>query len=337
MEENTDRIGNLSEWYSEQILGIQEKVKPHSNYLFKGIKIFTSLPLILLGIVSLYFLIMVIIGIFTGFGGAGEAFSRIGKMWIFAFIISLIYFSWAWLIYLLAWEKINSFEMMKNKGKIFEIGEGKARELKEMIIELAIKMNVDFRDILFWSTINKETFPSVEVDKFGKINLLLPLNFIHFFEQNKPEAKAILAHELGHVLQHDTKIYLETDSYFEVIRMILFPLGIFNLLIHLYLLFASGNYAKIAGSDPLIIITCIIFIWDITLIVYLYNGFKILREARRDSERLADTAAVLYADGSSLISVLERIKNDFVKHKSNATHPDKMDRIENINSVLKLN
>jgi Peptidase family M48 len=327
-----DKIEDVSEWYLEQCIIQEKKAKTHSSYLFGGIKLlqyFIKIFLVML-------LLQLAINLWISFDER-QSSSSVYSFFTIGFIIILIYSTIAWVIFLLSWEKINSFELMIKNEKVFLIPENKGKDLKLAIKELADNMRINYSLISFWSIINRDKYPSIEEDKSGNINMLLPINFISFFTKNREGGISILAHELGHVLQKDTKLYLTTDAYFEIIRKIYLPVSILNLLIHVWVIFSSNNVSKIFNSDLTSFIVGSILVWDVILISYLYNGFISLRETRRTSEKLADTAAVIFANGRSLQEILESMPNTSGSSKATSIHPNNMERIENIKFILNLN
>jgi hypothetical protein len=321
--------------YLAELPAQQDNAKARSRYLFRGIRLFLVLPCLTLTLtIVLMLLTNSIVHDDPGYYDE-RTLNAEYRSFGWGLGLSFLYFSLAWFIYLLAWEKIHVFERMKTQGFIFPIAEDQGTHLNKMVKELASKMGIDFSMIVFWGTLSNNKYPSIEEDKAGFIHLLVPLHFLSLLEETEEESRAVLAHELGHVLQEDTKLYLFTDAYFTVIRDLLLPAVVVNFVVSIGLLFVKGVASSLSSPQfvvPYIIEVCL----NLFIIYYLQKGFEELRTTRRTSELLADTASVIYADGSALKAVLECLPDLGVENRAAATHPGKYERIEHIDGLLHL-
>jgi hypothetical protein len=313
-------------WYKDQLPIQEQKAASQRKYLFRCIKFFMAF-IILYAAILFYVFVIFLINSYDLDPSLLYAFFTLG------FTAIIICVALGWLVYLLSWERINTFNLMIQKNNIFLFADNKIPEIKSTVIQLAKSMNIDPDLILYWGILNRSNYPSIEEDlNAGQINLLLPINFIMNFNKNKDEGAAILAHELGHVLQKDTQLYLNTDAYFNVIRSLLIPGTIVSIIVQIIFACSKQGLNLIASSDIFQVVIALVALYDIWLLHYLTKGFETLRETRRESEKLADTASVIFANGNALIEVLKRIKESGTN--AIATHPDKVERIEHINYLL---
>jgi hypothetical protein len=238
----------------------------------------------------------------------------------------------------LSWEKINSLKVLKAKRKIFRLNHEDAPEFTNLIRSLAQRMDIPYARITLWSAITKNKFPSVEEDKMGEIHLVIPISFLRFFEENPGQAEAVLAHEFGHVLQKDTHLFHIADAYFDVIRSIWLPTAYLNIVLKILIMLWHIE-TVIMVMQTYMLLTCVVlgsFVFDVLVIRYMTKGFKDLRQSRRESEKLADIAACVFADASALNEVLSSENNEVaaITGKNDSVHPSKSERRKNIKHIL---
>ena len=326
---------SLDEWYSQQAALQRDEVKNHSKYLFGGLKFYKWYNIIVLGFIILRGLQIIINYSEPNWPNSSDEFSsnqsdaQLTQLYYLLFVL-LVNSSISWAVYRECIEKINSFRKMIARGEVFPYSENKIIKIRAAVKELCTKMAINFNFVRFWGILNADEFPSVEEDPdTGCTDILIPANFIVYFETNKGEGIAVLAHELGHVLQKDTDIYVKTEAYFEVVRKIFLPLTIINGLSHLVLFFLVSS----TDDHPFFVLFLIcLLVFDGFVINYLYTGFNKLRETHRNSEKLADAAAVIYANGFNLINVLNTFDN--IEVTPTAIHPNKEERISYINTFF---
>ncbi|MDP9080461.1 MAG: M48 family metalloprotease [Bacteroidota bacterium] len=321
----------LDQWYSEQVDFQRDHVKNHAKYLFGGLKFYKWYNIVVLVLIILQVLFMFMDYAQDYQPGSSDQFfqdngPRLTQLYCLLFGL-LVNSSISWFVYTECLKKINSFRKMIADGAIFPFGENKIINIREAVKDLCGRMGINFKFVRFWGILNADKFPSIEEDPdTGCADILIPTNFIVYFETNRDEGVAVLAHELGHVLQKDTDIYVKTEAYFEVVRKIFLPLTILNGLGHLALFF----WVHSLDDHPILELFLLsLLAFDGLVINYLYTGFDKLRETHRNSEKLADAAAVIYANGFDLINVLNAFDN--IEATPSAIHPNKEERISHIN------
>jgi len=132
-------------------------------------------------------------------------------------------------------------------------------------------------------------------------------------------AKAILAHELGHILQGDTRLWLASSAFIDVIFRGVNGILYYNLIIKIittiaqcWTTFSQANAFGYRSGDDAMDGLATIFFTGLAGIVFQLIIIRIVRIQREslsraliESEMLADMAAVIYSDGSALARALE--------------------------------
>jgi ABC-type multidrug transport system fused ATPase/permease subunit len=320
---------SIEDWYKLRTEFQREEVKKNTKYLFGGLKIYRWYIITVFVVIVLY-LVIFVAAFLSDFSSRNmtEVFESLreseGKI-IVIITVFLVNFSISFFVYLLCLEKINQFKLLKQNNLIFQFGNNKILNIRNSVKVLCEKMTIDFSRIKFWGALNSNTFPSIEEDiENNFIDILIPCKFISYFESSPNEGEAILAHELGHILQNDTDIYLKAEAYFGVVRNVFLPLVSINAVCHLILFF----YLHLEEMTLSSFFLFSLLVFDASVIYYLTKGFDKLKETHKESERLADAAAVIYSDGFSLINVLNAFNDS--QHNSNSIHPSIDDRITSI-------
>lgn len=154
---------------------------------------------------------------------------------------------------------------------------------------------------------------------------------------NPDELKGILAHELGHMANGDTKallIKLVGNGFFSVIIFVL--RFIVNILENLSLILSSRNIVLAVISFVTIISR--IFM-DLAIIVFVFVGDAIIALNSRYSEFLADEYAHLIGYGADLknalyiLSKLTMPRKVTLMERIRATHPYTSARIERLEQL----
>ena len=214
------------------------------------------------------------------------------------------------------------FEYIRNKD-LKKLEEDQFLPLWKLVKTLYEKMNIDKRKSfrIFLSKSNTY-FPSIE-EHHNSIYLITPMNFLSLVINNEGEAKAILAHEFGHVLQGDTNLWLQISNYTSGTHKI-----VFSFLVSLIIFLIITVYL----NPPLI--TWGIIIQFILLFSTAFDCLRLKKDClwcRKNSEKLADTAAIIYADPKDLISTLKKYS---LKNSISLIHPPLDVRINEIESKL---
>jgi hypothetical protein len=105
-----------------------------------------------------------------------------------------------------------------------------APELWQILDELQDRMGIQAAHVtVIVATRNYGDSPSV-IDVEGCPRLVVPLGFFKVLGQAPGAAKAMLAHELAHVSQHDTRLWLLATAYLKGLKWLLLPYAIFAFL-----------------------------------------------------------------------------------------------------------
>ena len=161
-------------------------------------------------------------------------------------------------------------------------------------MDLAEKVGIDSSKITLWRSGSQAYCPSVIVQK-GRINLVCPLGFIQLFQSDNGAATAMLAHEFGHVLQQDTRLWLRTEALARAIKTIIY-INVAILLLRLAYYLLDGNF------------TAFFFGTIISIGIYDFYKFtiKYVLSARKRSEQSADLFAIATVSPDCLIRAVDR-------------------------------
>lgn len=172
--------------------------------------------------------------------------------------------------------------------------------------ELVSAMNLQKEDISIYY-LHSNSFEAHVLKKANNVSIYLTRNIISFYSQDKEKFKAILAHELGHVLQNDTRFLL---------------VGVNTLIIPAILVAIGGVSLMITGTS--------------LGLFSAFGGIVILTFAkffskRRESEYLADTASLCFLQNENILNVIHTASNE----TNGLFYPTKTDRINYLNNVIK--
>ncbi|WP_341834376.1 hypothetical protein WJU16_15385 [Chitinophaga pollutisoli] len=139
-------------------------------------------------------------------------------------------------------EGMGKFESDVNAGRVTEMQPEQGVSIREMTEALATDMGIlPENRIRFWKTLSKARYPSVQQLGGGDVNIVVPVNYFLFHQKHPERSKAILAHELGHVLQGDTDLYLLSEKFYTVVRLVVVPMLLLTLISVLVMLAMSGG------------------------------------------------------------------------------------------------
>ena len=252
------------------------------------------------------------------------------------------------------------------QGKLKLLPRDKARSTWAIIHELGEKMNIDLNAVSVWISSQNSYLPSIcqyefpEKEVFDVPNedgvtgteyeydfsdqqnrtyhLILPKNFLALSIKNRGHAKALIAHEFGHILQKDADLWLASYSFSQNFMGLHVLLAILNLAIIMITIIL--NLDNFIGSGLTFELAEVIGIWIFVLIAFLVGNvplFMILRiqrkvtSYRKKSERLADYASVIY---NSAADLLECFESYFEKKNTSPVHPNVTDRIASVKQAV---
>jgi hypothetical protein len=225
---------------------------------------------------------------------------------------------------------------------LLELNEGQGGGFWALLEELCACMGVDFRKVrVRLATRNYDVGPSV-IEHEDVTFLVIPLGFFKLLEVDREAARAILAHELAHVCQGDTNLWLLSESYLTAIRKFLMPLAILTSFISLALCFGalssisyyadSYEVAAIRRASLAGIIQS--FGQPVLLLAFTYS----VRKLRRRSEELADMAGVVFAGPSPLLRALAPYYTRGILSQESSifsSHPNMRERTGRIRGYIK--
>jgi Peptidase family M48 len=205
--------------------------------------------------------------------------------------------------------------------------------LKLMIDEALEKFDIS-EQIEYYISINNFDY-SPFVFSRTKVNfLVLPLGFFKLMYERPQEAKAILAHELSHIAQHDTDLTIFIKIFLKYVFAILLPIQLLILSPILYYsyqsskeyrqeasdynnaMFANGgagisyyqdmisdSYANAKQSEKIY--------WGVLFsLVVLFLLYGYLRLITYNSEKTADVGAAAITNTSAIESIISRVLDD---------------------------
>jgi hypothetical protein len=167
-------------------------------------------------------------------------------------------------------------------------------------------------DILI-ATRSRSIFPSVW-ERNGRASIVLPLGFLKVQRRNPSMTFAMLAHEFGHIHQRDTDLWFfsETSGRWARVSMAASCATQVVSAFALGMPFSSATALAIAVGQ----------LWHMAQV----------GNARLTSERLADLAAVLFADGESYLAALDAYLDDV----NDPEHEPKSVRMARIRSYVSI-
>ena len=193
----------------------------------------------------------------------------------------------------------------KDITKFSPLSQASISVLKPICDSIAERLRVYDREIHFLRPkSSNELSPSVVETRDNRILMVIPPNFLGYLQVKPASAKAMLAHEYGHIAQGDTNLWLSSSTFAEVAFDVYFPYYR-NLLVAGIIAFIFAISAAISKQLTVLSISFFIFILGLQglfSIGWLYYFVYRMRRFRRRSEELADLAAWIYVtseDGSS--------------------------------------
>lgn len=216
--------------------------------------------------------------------------------------------------------------------RLKKISAGSVLELDAIITDLCKVMNISKSSIVVWKTDSHTYYPSIQRYK-GRHNLFLPKSFFKLLYTKKCVAKTLLAHEFGHILQKDTQLWMYSIAYYRVIKSIHDPI-LFGLLIFLGYSVIVGTFSFLFGLKEISKLPVLIgkwyLLWNCTETRKKSTAIhKIIDVTRKESEKLADSAAMIFADKDCLTIAIEKYSID----SEEMIHPPRKDRLSYIKFI----
>ncbi len=205
------------------------------------------------------------------------------------------------------------------KGYLWEINLHGSFKICQCVCDCISKMNIK-KPIVLLASDHNIISPSI-CQSNDLIYLVLPLGLVKMSSVKPDIARAMIAHEFGHVLQNDSKLWGIAHAFALRFRDIFYIIAIAIVVI--------GIIGR--SFEPVVI-----FMFALMIATGICN--RIL-ELRRKSEELADVAAIVYAGGHNIYAAInEYIENDGYSvvdsDPSSGVHPAKFWRLKMIEEFM---
>lgn len=140
------------------------------------------------------------------------------------FIASCVMFARRW---------IARNKLLTDDSQITQAPEPISRDVGALIAPVAARMNLDLSRLTLY--IGRKMFTAIPsiVESGERLHLIMPLGFLKVIRKNPDIARAMLAHELGHADQQDTKLWSLANIYWSVATRTLIPYAAFILFVQL--------------------------------------------------------------------------------------------------------
>ena len=318
-------IAGLRKWYDEEILQQAAGAKSKKKYLFLAIRVYLGL-ICLVALLFIFYTVLAFIAFTSGEDNGRRGWSVVLLVNILIGFGGIVFF-----VNALSVGKIRLFETLVRNKVVQPFPGFNVSAPGKIMDSITTEMGIDKSRITAWKILSDQAYPSIEEDREGRVNLVIPPSFLLYAEKHPEKAKAILAHELGHILQADSGLFLLTETYFSVIRFVFAPLVLFALVVKVYLLFFSPYQEAFQNSDNGIETAFMVgMIIDFIILFFLLDGFATTRERRQKSEFLADTAGIIYAGGDHMLAVLDELADS----NKSSVHPPKAARKEHALNII---
>lgn len=162
-------------------------------------------------------------------------------------------------------------------------------ELRKMLDRLTGLLGVEGNSIVVWSNRSMHVAPSI-VQARGHPQMLLPMGFLFLLSRDRPAAEVMLAHELGHVVQRDSQLWMDAWVASRLVLRMIVPLEALRVIVSI----ASAQLAwgaAVASFVPLGVALSI-------------AAFALASRAK--SELAADVAAVGCCGARQVSTTIER-------------------------------
>ncbi len=210
-------------------------------------------------------------------------------------------------IALVVWgNRRNSPATLLRSGKIRDITSHTHLPLRRLIDDLAVRASVPPEALCVLAQTTGKMGASV-LEKKGRVYLLVTAGLMVLGRREPNTARVILAHELGHVVQSDSRLW----TYSKMISRFLFvgvlPFELLSIAFLTLFIVASLWLAGPSGDNDVVRVQ----LWGMTATRLVFLAFSALLTAysvrsRRRSEFLADAYAVLMVGWDTTEDVLRR-------------------------------
>jgi len=186
----------------------------------------------------------------------------------------------------------------RTKSNVRRVRQGELQEISQYLRALMLKLNLNDKDLVLYRQLTLHSTPAIKASH-SEIAILVPVGFISIFARNPDAGKAMLAHELAHVVQHDASLWVFVGSYGNSFKNCALIFGTLNLIG----MGAEAAYSHKVPNVPMGVVLMSVYIAEYEKAVH----------ARRRSEYIADfTAAACVGPNAIYDAILQYVESDGV-------------------------
>jgi Zn-dependent protease with chaperone function len=212
--------------------------------------------------------------------------------------------------------KHGSLQRYKTSLKLKTVDAEMIPHVEELFKQLVKKAGLEPIPLTYWISLRNGNSPSIFKSEHG-YNLVVPLGFSKLVRENNDVASAMLAHEVGHIVQGDVALWKLSILSSMIFSRVIVP----SYLVVLIIVISTGS----SGSEY--ISQRWVFILLLGLIHFLL--YRIILVARRHSEDMADYFA---ANLVGIAPLKKAIENYTGESKSNF-HKTKQKRLNDVAQI----
>jgi hypothetical protein len=242
------------------------------------------------------------------FTASVEAAEALG-IFLLTAVLSIVFLA---VVFGATWYEIFSFRLAVRKGRLKPLPPALAAPLEREIATLCARTSMDRTRIVPWLVMSRSTAPSV-IESQRKIHLIVPLGMAWLATHDPKACGAMIAHEFGHVLQTDTRLWRTAVAGAAVMRRIVLPLQLTTLVVgfvFMRLARPDGQFGRPHTYDSTDVFALSVGIvvaatYNLLGIALCWSAYRFVARVRLRSEKLADLAAIIYADAGALLRAVE--------------------------------
>ena len=207
---------------------------------------------------------------------------------------------------LVAWTETLDFRLAVLRGRLKPL-DPVPPSIEALLEALCTAMGIDRQRVIPRLASSRNCTPGV-IQSRQRIHLLLPLGFLLLSDSDPECAKAMLAHEFGHVVQADTRLWRTAEAFTGAFRRIILPFLLFELAVTLLVSpFQLGNRPELnlpSLAQHAATLAMAASYMLLNLLISWTTCCFVLK-ARRNSEKLADMAGLIYGGEDAMVRVNE--------------------------------
>lgn len=227
--------------------------------------------------------------------------------------------------------RIRAVQREVKHGTLTAITDENAPHVRRIFDELLQRTQQPHECYDLWYVRSNNISPSV-VEIHGRAQVLVPRGLVRLSSTDPEQVRAMFAHELGHVMQRDTGTWVYSDIFCRAV----YVLAVLTIMAYtsdsVITQYKPWDEATAKLVDSMLHTSTSLVLGTIGIVGGLY---RYIVKQRRHSEELADTAAILYADGSQLIRALQEQATEALSGKVSPYHPRVEWRIERIRQHMR--